>query len=71
LCENEKSRLPFIKIHILYNLLVELYHHEGLTRGHIDTPEKLELNIKDQGAFFERWSDKICIDQCYCFDKNL
>jgi len=56
---------------IVYNPLVELYHHEGLTRGHIDTPEKPASFMKDKDAFFERWSDKICIDPYYRSLDNL
>jgi len=57
---------------IVYNPLVELYHHESLTRGGPnDTPEKLALFIKDRDAFFERWSDKICIDPYYRSLENL
>jgi len=56
---------------IVYNPLVELYHYESLTRGRSDTPEKQALSMKDRDAFFERWSDKICIDPYYNVCKIL
>jgi GT2 family glycosyltransferase len=60
---------------IVYNPLAELYHHESLTRGFHDTPEKLALSMKYRDAFFKRWSDKICIDPYsnpyYRFCQNL
>ena len=56
---------------IVYNPLVALYHHESLTRGQSETPEKQELSIKDRDVFFERWSDKICLDPYYRLSKIL
>ena len=40
---------------IVYTPYAELYHHESLTRGQMDRPEKLLRLCKEVKLFFERW----------------
>ncbi len=47
----------------------ELYHHESVSRGHEDTPEKRRRFRKETRWMRERWTDRIDIDPY--FNPNL
>ena len=44
---------------IVYTPYAELYHHESLSRGYEDTPEKQERFLKEVGYVREKWGEII------------
>src|SRR5262249_55044909 len=48
----------------------ELYHHESLTRGYEDTPEKLARFRNESRMLLERWTDFVRVGDPY-FSRNL
>lgn len=43
----------------------ELYHHESVSRGHEDTPEKVERFQREIAFMKQRWGDKLSRDPYY------
>ena len=49
----------------------ELYHHESATRGHEDTPEKIERFDKEVQYMKQRWRDLLLHDPAYSPNLSL
>lgn len=47
----------------------ELYHHESVSRGKVNTPEKLQRFQKEKQYMLNEWPEIITDDPCY--NKNL
>ena len=53
----------------LWTPYAELYHHESLSRGHEDTPEKIQRFQSEIHHMKEKWGDKLLWDPYY--NENL
>jgi hypothetical protein len=53
----------------VYTPYAELIHHESVTRGPEDTPEKVTRFQKEIAAIKSRWGDKLLNDPAY--NRNL
>jgi GT2 family glycosyltransferase len=53
----------------LWTPYAELYHHESLSRGHEDSPEKIQRFASEIHHMKEKWLDKLLIDPYY--NENL
>jgi GT2 family glycosyltransferase len=53
----------------LWTPYAELYHHESVSRGHEDTPEKIERFQFEVSHMKEKWGDKLLWDPYY--NENL
>jgi GT2 family glycosyltransferase len=53
----------------LWTPYAELYHHESLSRGHEDTPEKIQRFQSEVHHMKEKWGDKLLWDPYY--NENL
>lgn len=54
----------------LWTPYAELYHHESVSRGHEDTPEKQERFRKEIECMVSRWGDLLKRDPCYSPNLN-
>ena len=50
---------------IVWTPCVEMFHHESLTLGHHDFPERREQFRHDMKTIRERWKDVLDADPCY------
>ena len=50
---------------IVYTPYAALYHHESLSRGPEDTPEKKERYQREVGYMWATWKHELEIDPCY------
>ena len=53
----------------LWTPYAELYHHESLSRGHEDSPEKIQRFQSETHHMKEKWGDKLLWDPYY--NENL
>jgi GT2 family glycosyltransferase len=49
----------------LFTPYAKLYHHESISRGHDDTPEKQAIFINEFGYMKKKWGDKLLNDPAY------
>ena len=49
----------------IYTPYVELYHHESISRGSEDSPEKLERYQAEVDYMWQHWSEQLRYDDCY------
>ena len=49
----------------VYTPYAELYHHESLSRGPEDTPEKRERYEREKEYMWEHWQEQLDNDECY------
>lgn len=49
----------------IYTPYAKLFHHESISRGHDDTPEKRELFLRELGYMKNTWGDKLKLDPAY------
>jgi GT2 family glycosyltransferase len=54
----------------LFTPFAELYHHESLSRGAEDNPEKLGRFHSEVAFMHERWSDRLTLDPFYSPNLN-
>ncbi len=50
---------------IVYTPYAEMYHHESLSRGHEDTPEKQQRFLREVAFMREKWGDLLDNDPYY------
>jgi hypothetical protein len=49
----------------LFTPFAQLFHHESISRGHDDTPEKHALFVKEFTYVKTAWGDKLKSDPAY------
>jgi GT2 family glycosyltransferase len=54
---------------IVYTPYAEMYHHESLSRGYENTPEKQERFLREVAYMIEKWNDMLSSDPYY--NQNL
>jgi glycosyltransferase involved in cell wall biosynthesis len=53
----------------LWTPYAQLYHHESISRGAEDTPEKVQRFNSEAAFMIDKWNDKLRVDPCY--SRNL
>lgn len=50
---------------VLYTPYAQLYHHESVSRGYEDSPEKIDRLLAEQAYMKERWGERLLHDPYY------